>query len=109
MSWVVSASDPNVSAESESEIAAATEATVTLAGAIADPDVAVIVDVPSATAVTRPADDTVATSVSDEDHVTVGLAIVLSFASFTVGVKVAVSAKDAKVRVVGDRVTDTAA
>ena len=64
---------------------------------------------PFATAVTNPVDDTVAFVVSDVAHVTVGLAIVLSFASLTVGVKVAVSAKDAKVRVVGDRVTDKAA
>jgi hypothetical protein len=65
----------------------------------------VIVAVPFATAVTRP-DDTVATVMSEDAHVTVGLTIVLSFTSFTVGVSVAVSANDTKLRVVGDRVTE---
>jgi hypothetical protein len=59
--------------------------------------------------VTKPAAETVAVIVSIVTHVTVGLAIVLSFASFTVGVKVAVSPNDTRLRVVGDRVTDTAA
>ena len=86
VSWVVSASDPNVSAESESEIAAATEATVTLAVAIADPDVAVIVAEPSATEVTRPVDDTVATVSFDVVHVTVAPSITSPFVSVTVAV-----------------------
>ena len=73
-----------------------------------EPDVAVIVAVPSATEVTSPADETVAVSVSDELHVTVGLAIVLSFASFTVATRVAVSVSDAKLRLSGDSVTDEA-
>ena len=77
--------------------------------ALADPEVAVIVVVPFPFAVTSPADETVAFVASDVVHVTVGLTIVLSFASFTVAVKVAVSANEAKLRVVGDRVTDTAA
>ena len=46
-------------------------------------------------------------SVSDELQLTVGLAIVLSLASFTVGVSVAVAANDANERLVGDSVTDT--
>ena len=71
-----------------------------------EPDVAVIVVVPSAFEVTKPADDTVAFSVLSDTHVTVGLTIVLSFTSLTVGVSVAVSANDAKLRVVGDRVTE---
>ena len=62
---------------------------------------------PSAFEVTKPADDTVAFSVSDDTHVTVGLTIVLSFASFTVAVIVAVSANDAKVRLVDDSVTES--
>jgi hypothetical protein len=69
----------------------------------------VIVAVPSETEVTRPAVETVATVVSDDAHVTVGLAIVLSFASFTVGDSVAVSPNEVKLRLVGDRVTDVAA
>ena len=69
-----------------------------------EPDVAVIVELPSATAVTRPADDTVAAS-PDAVHVTVAPPIVLSFASFTVGTSVVVSPNDAKLRLVGASVT----
>ena len=64
---------------------------------------------PSAFEVTKPADDTVAVTVSSDTHVTVGLAIVLSFASFTVGVRVAVSAKAAKLTLSVDSVTEEAA
>ena len=64
---------------------------------------------PLAIAVTSPADETVAIVVSDVAHATVAPAIVLSFESFTVAVKVAVSANEAKLRVVGDRATDEAA
>ena len=84
-------------------------ATLTPVVALADPDVTVIVAVPFKIAVTSPAAETVAIVVSDDAHVTVAPAIVLSFESFTVAVKVAVSANEAKLRVVGDRVTDTAA
>jgi hypothetical protein len=73
--------------------------------ALADPDVAVIVAVPFATAVTNPAVETVAFVVSDDAHVTVAPAIVLSFASFTVAVSVAVSASDAKLTLSVDSVT----
>ena len=45
-----------------------------------------IVVVPSATEVTSPADDTVATDELDVAHVTVAPLISLSFASFTVAV-----------------------
>ena len=65
-----------------------------------------IVAVPLLTAVTSPAAETVATVVSDDAHVTEGLAIVLSFASFTRAVSVAVSPNDARIRVVGDNVTE---
>ena len=57
--------------------------------------------------VTSPADETVAIVASEDAHVTVGLTIVLSFASFTVAVIVAVSANDAKVRLVDDSVTES--
>ena len=67
-----------------------------------------IVAVPLPIAVTKPPDETVAMSVSDELHVTVGLAITVPFASFTVAVSVVVSANEAKLRLVGDRVTDDA-
>ena len=70
-----------------------------------EPDVAVIVAVPSATEVTNPADDTVATAASDVVHVTVAPGIVAPSASVTVGVSVAVSANEANDRLVGDSVT----
>jgi hypothetical protein len=68
----------------------------------------VIVAVPFAIAVTSPADETVAIVASEDAHVTVGLAIVLSFASFTVVASVAVSANEAKLKLVGDSVTELA-
>ena len=60
--------------------------TVTLAVAVAEPDVAVIVAVPFATAVTRPDDETVATDAADELHVTLAPLIVAPFWSLTVAV-----------------------
>jgi hypothetical protein len=65
----------------------------------------VIVDVPFATAVTSPADDTVATDELDVAHVTVAPLIVSPFASVTVGVSVAVAPIDESARLVGDSVT----
>ena len=82
--------------------------TVTEADPLAEPDVAMIEIDPVATGVTNPADETMATAVFVDDHVTVGLAIVLSFASFTVAVSVAVSANEAKLRLSGDSVTEDA-
>ena len=64
---------------------------------------------PSATAVTRPADDTVAMDELDVAQVTVAPLIVLLFASFTVATSVAVSESDAKLKLVGDSVTEAAA
>ena len=64
-----------------------------------------IVADPSAIAVTSPADETVATDELDVAHVTVGLGIVLLFASFTVGTSVVVSSTDAKLKLVGVSVT----
>ena len=75
---------------------------------LAEPDMAVIVAVPFAMAVTRPADETVAFVVSDVVHVTVGLTIVLSFASLTVAEIQAISANEVRLRLVGDRVTELA-
>jgi hypothetical protein len=76
--------------------------------ALAAPEVAVIVAVPLLIAVTSPAAETVAMSVSDEPHVTVAPEIVDPPASFTVAVSVVVSANEAKLRLVGDRVTEDA-
>ena len=52
------------------ETRVATCATVTAAVALTEPDVAVIVALPSATEVTSPVDDTVATDEVDVVHVT---------------------------------------
>jgi len=57
---------------------------VAVAVPLADPDVAVMVAVPSATAVTNPAAETVATEALDVAHVTVGFEITLPPAFFTV-------------------------
>ena len=82
--------------------------TVVDADALADPDVAVTTVVPLPTAVTWPAAETVAIAAFDVLHVTVGLAIVVPPASFTVTASVAVSANDANERLVGASVTDDA-
>ena len=70
-----------------------------------EPDVAVIVALPSATEVTSPADDTVATDEFDVAHVTVAPEIVDPTASFTVGTSVVVSPTDVNDRLVGASVT----
>ena len=75
---------------------------------LADPDVAVMVAVPSATAVTSPADETVATEVSELAQVTVGFEMVFPPASVTVAVRVVVSPIDVKARLVGDSVIEAA-
>jgi len=75
---------------------------------LTEPDVAVIVAVPSATEVTSPADETVATEVLDEDHVTVAPDMVLPPASFTVATSVAVSESEAKLKLVGDSASEDA-
>ena len=82
--------------------------TVAEAVAVAEPDVAVIVAVPSATAVTKPADETVAIALSDDDQVTVAPDIVVPPESFTVALSVAVSPLGESVRLVGASVTDDA-
>ena len=81
---------------------------MTEAVALTVPEVAVIVAVPFATEVTRPAEDTVAIDELDVAHVTVAPDITVPAASLTVGVKVAVSANEANERLVGDSVTEEA-
>ena len=76
---------------------------------LADPEVAVMVALPSAMAVTSPADETVATDELDVAQVTVAPEIGLLLASFTVAVNEAVSSTEVRVRLVGDRVTLAAA
>ncbi len=102
----VSSIDERVREVSDSSTLDVTCPTVTEVAALTEPEVAMIVAVPFKTPVTNPAAETVATVVSDDDHVTVGLAIVLSFASFTRAVSVAVSPNDARIRVVGANVTE---
>jgi hypothetical protein len=80
----------------------ATWLTVTEAVALSEPEVAVIMAVPSATEVTRPVVETVATVVSDVLHVTVAPDIVLSFASLTVAVSCFVSASEVNVGTLSD-------
>ena len=78
---------------------------MTEADALAEPEVAMIVADPFAAAVTSPADETVATVVSEDDHVTVASDITVPPASFTVALTVTVSPIDAKVFVLGDTST----
>jgi hypothetical protein len=73
-----------------------------------EPDVAVIVASPSATAVTRPADDTVAIDELDVVHVTAALAIVAPFWSLTVADSWNVTPSEARLRLVAERVIDVA-
>ena len=69
---------------------------------------AVIVADPVATEVTSPADETVAMDELDVAHVTVAPDITVPTASLTVAVSVAVSASEAKLKLVGDSVTEEA-
>ncbi len=81
---------------------------MTVAVALADPDVAVMVAVPSATAVTSPAAETAATEASDVVHAMVGFEMIFPAASVTVVTRVAVSPADVKLRLVGDSVIEAA-
>ena len=75
---------------------------------LTDPAVAVIVAVPSATAVTNPAAETVATDELDVAHVMVGFEMIFPAASITVETRVAPSPADVKLRLVGDSVIEAA-
>ena len=76
---------------------------------LTEPDVAVIIAVPVATEVTSPPPDvTVAMNEFDVAHVTDAPEITDPAASFTVAVKVAVSANEANERLVSDSVTEDA-
>ena len=81
---------------------------MTVAVALTDPDVAVMVAVPLPTAVTSPAEETVTSDGSDVAHVTVAEEITFPPASLTVAVRVAPSPIDVKVRLVGDSVIEAA-
>ena len=103
---VVSPSDWKVKEFGDSSTTAATWLTIAVAVALADPDVAVMVAVPSVTAVTSPADETVATEALDVAHVTVGFDSVSPAASVTVATRVAPSPIELKLRLVGTRVIE---
>ena len=75
---------------------------------LTDPDVAVMVAVPSATAVTSPADETVAIKAEDVAQVTSAPEITVPPASLTVATREAVSPIDVKLRLVGDSVIEAA-
>ena len=81
---------------------------MTVAAPLADPDVAVMVAVPSATAVTSPAAETVATDELDVAHVTVAPEMMFPPASLTVAARVAPSPIDVKLRLVGESVIEAA-
>ena len=101
----VSLTDTKLRLVGESVMLAAAWVTVTAAVPLTDPDVAVMVAVPLATAVTSPADETVAVASLDVAHVTVAPGMVAPPASFTVAARVTVSPMDANVFVLGDTVT----
>ena len=67
-----------------------------------------IVAVPSATEVTRPVAETVATAAADVAHVTVAALIVVPFWSLTVADSWDVAPSDAKLRLVTERVINVA-
>jgi hypothetical protein len=75
---------------------------------LAAPEVAVIVAVPFAIAVTSPADETVAIVASEDAHVTVAPVIVNPVWSLTVAMIVAVSPSDENDKVVSDSETVSA-
>ena len=76
--------------------------------ALTDPEIAVIVAVPFATAVTKPDDETVATDELDVAHVTDAPDIVTPFWSLTVAVSCCVSPTDENEKLVGDNVIEVA-
>jgi len=104
----VSPAAANTRESGESVIETATCWIEAFAFADADPDVAVMVAVPFATAVTRPDEDTVATEADDELHVTLAPLIVAPFWSLTVAVSWDVSPSEAKLRLVADSVIEVA-
>ena len=108
LSVAVSPSDTKESELGDTSTVIVSSPTVTEADPLAEPDVAMIEIDPVATEVTNPADETVATAVFVDDHVTGAPDITDPAASFTVAASVAVSANEANDRLVGDRVTEDA-
>jgi len=98
----VSPMDANVFVLGDTVTVDGTWPTVTEAVAVAEPEVPVIVALPSATEVTKPADETVATELLEDDHVTAVPVITVPPASFTVALTVAVSPIVEKASEVGE-------
>ena len=105
LSVAVSPSDTKESELGDTSTVIVRSPTVIEADPLVEPDVAMIETDPVATEVTRPADETVATAVFVDDHVTVALDITDPDASLTVAARVAVSPADVKVFPLGDTVT----
>jgi hypothetical protein len=104
----VSASDENMSSVSDNSMLAAAWAMVTEAFALAEPEVAVMVAVPSATEVTNPVEDTVATEAADVAHEILAPPMAAPFWSLTVAESCCVAPKDEKLRFVADSVIEVA-
>ena len=83
-------------------------ATVTAAVPLAEPEVAVIVAVPSATDVTAPDEETVATDAAEDDHDTLAPLIVAPFWSLTVAESCCVAPIEIKLKLVGESVIEVA-
>ena len=83
-------------------------ATVTEAVPFTDPEVALTVVEPSATEVTNPVEDTVATEAADVAHVTLAPLIAAPFWSLTVAESCCVAPIDEKLRLVAESVIDVA-
>jgi len=107
VSWAVSPRAKKPSTVSDSSRLTGT-ATVTETVRLAEPEVAVIVAEPSATDVTRPVEDTVATEAADVAHVRLAPLIVAPFWSLTVAESCCVAPTDEKLRFVADSVIDVA-
>jgi len=107
VSWVVSPSAEKLSTVWDRSRLTGTW-TVTAAVVLADPEVAVIVAVPSVIAVTNPADETVATEASDVAHVTVASLIVPPLWSFTEAESCCVWPSEEKLRLVAESVIEVA-
>ena len=108
LSVSVSPSDKKESELGDTSTVIVSSPTVTEADPLAEPDVAMIEIDPVATEVTNPADETVATAVFVDVHVTGAPEITVPPASFTVAASVAVSANEENERLVGDSVTEDA-
>ena len=103
LSVAVSPSDTKESELGDTSTVIVRSPTVIEADPLVEPDVAMIETDPVTTEVTRPADETVATAVFVDDHVTAAPDITVPPASCTVATSDAVSPIDKKATELGDR------